>query len=75
MSDQHDPNELIDEAEAAQLVGVAPTTLKAVRLQRLPKNPLRDLPHVRIGRSVRYRRQDIIDWIDAHTVRPGGNAA
>ena len=26
---------------------------------------------VRVGRSIRYRMQDIIDWIDANTEQPG----
>jgi predicted DNA-binding transcriptional regulator AlpA len=65
------PPELITEPEAARALGVCPGTLKAARLHRLQSNPLRDLPHVRIGRSVRYRRSDIADWIEMHTVRPG----
>lgn len=61
---------LQDLAEAAIALGVSPGTLKAARLHRLQTNPLRDLPHVRIGRSVRYRRADIEAWIDAHTTHP-----
>lgn len=60
---------LVSEAEAARALGVSPGTLKAARLHRLESNPLRDLPHVRIGRSVRYRRADVIAWIEANTVR------
>lgn len=66
--------ELITEPEAARALGVAPGTLKSARLHRLPSSPLRDLPYVRIGRAIRYRRQDIIDWIDDHLVRPGAAA-
>lgn len=62
---------LITEAEAAKALGVSPGTLKGARLHRLRDNPLRDLPHVRIGRCVRYRKGDIVRWIDAHMVRPG----
>lgn len=61
--------ELITEPEAAQALGVSPGTLKGARLHRLKSNPLRDLPHVRIGRCVRYRRCDIEEWINAHVVR------
>ena len=60
---------LITEQEAAKALGVSAGTLKAARLHRLPSNPLRNLPHVRIGRSVRYRREDIERWIEANTVR------
>jgi len=60
--------ELIQESDAAKILGVAPATLKAARLRQLPANPLRELPHVRIGRSVRYRQADIVDWIDRHVI-------
>lgn len=60
---------LITEQEAAKALGVSPGTLKAARLHRLPNNPLRNLPHVRIGRSVRYRRKDIERWVEANTVQ------
>ena len=60
---------LITEHEAAKALAVSLGTLKAARLHRLPSNPLRNLPHVRIGRSVRYRREDIERWIEANTVR------
>jgi predicted DNA-binding transcriptional regulator AlpA len=68
-------SDLIKEPEAATAVGVSPGTLKAARLHRLHSNPVRDLPHVRIGRSVRYRRADIEAWIDAHTIHPAGVSA
>ena len=67
--------ELVTEPEAARVLGVSYGTLKAARLHRLQSNPLRDLPHVRIGRSIRYRRSDIQAWISANTVQPGGGAA
>ena len=60
--------ELIQESDAAELLGISPATLKAARLRQLPANPLRDLPHVRIGRCVRYRPSDIVDWINRHTI-------
>lgn len=62
---------LITEPQAAEALGVSPGTLKAARLHRLPSNPLRDLPHVRIGKSVRYRREDVVRWIEDHLIRPG----
>lgn len=70
-SNVHFPD-LVTEPEAAKALGVSPGTLKAARLHRLQSNPLRDLPHVRIGRAVRYRRADIVEWIDRHIVRSGG---
>lgn len=67
--------DLITEPEAARALGVSPGTLKAARLHRLQSNPLRDLPHVRIGRAVRYRRSDIVAWIEANIVRPSNGEA
>ena len=66
---EREPPALVSELEAAKALGVAHGTLKAARLHRLESNPLRELPHVRIGRSVRYRRDDIETWIEANTVR------
>ena len=68
MSDKQKPH-LVTETEAAKALGMSAGTLKAARLHRLESNPLRELPHVRIGRSVRYRRDDIETWIEANTVR------
>ncbi len=61
--------ELVSEATAARILGVSPRTLQDARLGRLWRNPLRDLPHVAIGRAIRYRRGDIIAWIERHIVR------
>jgi hypothetical protein len=59
------------EPDAAHLLGVKPGTLKAARLGRLPDNPLSEIPHLRVGRSVRYRREDIVRWIESHLIRKG----
>ena len=56
--------DLVSETEAAKALALSPGTLKAARNGRLPKSPLRALRHVRIGRSVRYRRQDIEAFIE-----------
>ncbi len=34
-----------------------------------------DLPYVKIGRSVRYRRSEVLAYIERHTVRPQGDEA
>jgi len=57
--------ELVSEAEAAKALALSPGTLKAARSGRLPNSPLRRLPHVRIGKAVRYRRRDIEAFIEA----------
>ena len=61
--------ELVTEPEAAKALGVAAGTLKAARLHRLESNPLRTLPYVKIGRSIRYRKSDIAAWIESNLVR------
>ena len=49
---------LLDEAEAADVLGVAAFTLKAARLRKLkPGHPLMTLPHVRIGKAPKPRRR------------------
>lgn len=42
--------------EAARALGISPRTLWG----------LKEIPRVRIGRSVRYDVQDIRRWIDSH---------
>ncbi|MCO6440703.1 MAG: helix-turn-helix domain-containing protein [Nitrococcus mobilis] len=73
MTDGNIPQpELVTTREAANALGVSAGTLKAARLHRLPSNPLRDLPYVAIGRAIRYRRSDIVAWIERNTVRATG---
>lgn len=56
-----DPNALLHTAEAALLLGLSPRTLEALRLRG-------DGPSfiAVTKRAVRYRRQDLIEWIRAH---------
>ncbi len=55
--------DLLTEKEAAQILGVQPQSLAVWRLRR------EKLPFLKIGRLVRYRREDIERWIVAHTVQ------
>ena len=66
---QQQPSDLVSETEAAKALALSPGTLKAARNGRLPHSPLRRLPHVRIGKSIRYRRSDIEDFIQAQIQR------
>jgi len=68
MTESHDPDKLENEHDAAEVLGLSPGTLKAARLGHLPNSPLCRLPHVRIGRSIRYRRADLHAFIEAQTV-------
>jgi len=54
---------LLTESQAAQLLQISIRTLQAWRLRR--SGP----PYVQLGRAVRYRRSDLMGWIDANTVR------
>lgn len=60
------PDELIDTAAAAPVVGLSPRTLKLMRLTG------RGPAFVRLSRqTVRYRRSDLAAFIAAKTVTPG----
>lgn len=52
---------LLTEDEAAQLLKIQPATLATWRVKGRP-----NLPFVRVGRCVRYRRQDILAFIEGH---------
>lgn len=57
-------NELLDEHQAAAFLGLSRITLSVWRSTKRY-----NLPFVKIGRSVRYRRADLVAWIDSRTVR------
>jgi predicted DNA-binding transcriptional regulator AlpA len=57
-------DEILNEREAAEFLKVSCRTLQAWRCARV--GPL----FVRVGRSVRYRRSDLFDWIETNTVAP-----
>lgn len=63
-----DPDALLAEAHAAQLLSVSERTLQAWRGRNAGP------PYVRAGRAIRYRRRDLIAWIEANTCGggPGG---
>jgi excisionase family DNA binding protein len=54
---------LLTTDEAAALVGAKPQTLSIWRCTRRIH-----IPFVRVGRLVRYREQDVLDWLDRNTV-------
>ncbi len=54
---------LLTEAQTAEILNVSMRTLQAWRLK--DQGP----PFVRFGRSIRYRRDQLLDWISAHTVQ------
>jgi len=63
LSKNADADGLLTESQAAQLLQISIRTLQAWRLRR--SGP----PYVQLGRAVRYRKSDLMGWIDSNTVR------
>jgi Helix-turn-helix domain len=59
-----DADALLTEAEAADFLRLSVRTLQAWRIR------IAGPSFVHVGRAVRYRRRDLIAWIDANTVSP-----
>lgn len=51
--------DLLDEQEAAEVLTLAPGTLSVWR-----STGRYNLPFIKIGRNVRYRRGDLMAWLD-----------
>jgi hypothetical protein len=58
----NDLDALLKEELVANQLNVSVRTLQSWRLRRAGP------PFVQIGRAVRYRRRDLLDWIEANTV-------
>jgi hypothetical protein len=56
-----DVDTLLREQDAADLLCLSVRTLQSWRFRRAGP------PFVQVGRAVRYRRRDLITWIDANT--------
>ena len=54
--------ELLDKREAARLLAIKARSLDRYISARL-------IPYVKIGRLVRFRRSDLIKWIERKTVK------
>lgn len=61
--------DLLDDQEAALLIDVAPGTLSVWR-----STGRYGLPFLKIGRKVRYRRSDLLAWLDSRTRASGATA-
>lgn len=59
-------NELLDENQAAELLTVTPGTLSVWR-----STGRYNLPFVKVGRKVRYRRSDLVAWLDTRVRQSG----
>jgi len=58
-------NQLMTPHEAADLLGIEVQTLATWRC-----TGRYELPFVRVGRAIRYRRADVLAWIESQTVTP-----
>lgn len=61
--------ELLDERAAAAVLDVAPGTLSVWR-----STGRYNLPFLKVGRKVRYRRGDLLAWLEARTRETGATA-
>lgn len=57
-----DPDTLLREQDAAELLNLSVRTLQSWRIRMVGP------PFIQVGRAVRYRRRDLIAWIDANTI-------
>ena len=57
-------DELLDDAQATELLGIAPGTLSVWR-----STGRYDLPFLKIGRRVKYKRSTLLAWIESRTRR------
>jgi hypothetical protein len=63
--------EMLTDVCAAELLGVSASFLRKARCSGVLGDATPPPPHVKIGRAVRYRRRDLMAWLDARTVSPG----
>lgn len=61
--------DLLSEKEAAQLLDTSPGTLSVWR-----STGRYNLPFLKVGRNVRYRRGDLLAWLEARTRTSGATA-
>jgi len=55
----------LTETQVAEITGIAIPTLRNHRFER------RGIPYCKIGRSVRYRLSDVIEYMDSHLIDTG----
>ncbi len=65
----NESRELLSESEAAPILDVEPGTLSVWR-----STGRYGLPFIKIGRKVRYRRSDLIAWMESRTRDSGATA-
>jgi excisionase family DNA binding protein len=58
--------DLIDCQETAEILGISKSALEAWRTTGRYQ-----LPFIKVGRNVRYRRSDVLQWLDSRTRASG----
>lgn len=74
---EHTYADIITTDEAAELIGVKPSTLRSWRNGTPEQRRTAPPSFLSLGRTVRYSRTDVLAWLEArktHT-RSGGEAA
>ena len=56
-------DQFIDNDEAAEILGCSPKTLRVWVSQK-------KVPHYKVGRAVRFRRADLLEWLESRRVEP-----
>ncbi len=56
----------LTEAETAQYIGMSRSFLRQARMEGTRKNYTSAPPFIKIGRSVRYLKEDLDHWLDEH---------
>ena len=59
------PDDLLTRGQAARILGVKPNTLAVWACNRRY-----DLPYVKVGSLVKYRRRDLLAFVERRTVGP-----
>jgi predicted DNA-binding transcriptional regulator AlpA len=62
MNAVQNPNRLLPQREVADLTGMSTSWLEMCRHRKT------GIPYIKLGRSVRYRAKDVMDWVEAHAV-------
>ncbi|MFA4974867.1 MAG: helix-turn-helix domain-containing protein [bacterium] len=65
------PVELLNDRQVHEMTGLACISLRRARCEGWREgHAANDLPYVKLGRSVRYKRSDVEAWIERHTITP-----
>lgn len=63
------PIRYLPEKEVSSMTGFSLSKLQQDRFYR------KGIPYIRLGRSIRYSIQDVLDYMNAHKINPEGGTA